>query len=441
MNERAVSFAGLFCLSLFLGGCSGLEKNLDEQYQGVADLYEEARQSHAEKEEKKLSWSMAKSMMLKKNLELKRTRNSLERARESKSQILWDLVPTLRLSANLSRALTELGAVDSDDLRFSVFSTINVPGLVNLRVRRYGAALGEIKAGWDLQLKERELIIGLRQLFLEYADFQTRRTNIKKSQLWNQPENKPPLKLLTTTPEEIRLEQQAFNLNLTENHLSQRVAKILGNFEYKWILQADGLPEMPYVDKPLDLNRSENIGVLLRQKQAAGMEALRLSELGVKLRYLPDLNLGLSAPPLYRSSNGVERGFSADDLIWRASSYLSIDTSRRLSRQLKNVRRRVELQNALMREEVRAQVQKAALAQEELQLVARELRLTELRIEAMDAQPRNSTLEEIRMFLEKRFVLIERASGLRLKKAKIEGGFWLLDEKQWTPPQQEVEDN
>jgi hypothetical protein len=73
------------------------------------------------------------------------------------------------------------------------------------------------------------------------------------------------------------------------------------------------------------------------------------------------------------------------------------------------------------------------LAQEELQLVARELRLTELRIEAMDARPQNPNLEEIRMFLEKRFVLIERESSLRLKKAKIEGGFWLLDERQWLP--------
>jgi hypothetical protein len=433
MNGIAVIHSALFCIFLFLCGCAGLEKNLDEKYQEVADIYEKARQRHAGQEEKTLSWGMAKSMMLENNLDLKRARNNLERAGEAKSQILWDLVPSLRLSANLSKALTELGTVNSEDVNFSVFSTINLPGLINLGMRRYGASLGEIKAGWDLQLKERELIISLRQLFLEYDDFQTRTQNIKKSQLWNQPENQPPLKLLTTTPEEIRLEQQAFNLSLTENHLSQRVSKVLGSYDYKWILQADGLPELPYVEQPLDLNRSKDIGVLLRQKQAADLEVLRLSELGVKLRYLPDLNFGVSAPPLYRSGNGVERTFSSDDLIWRASSYLTIDTSRRLSRQLKNVKRQVQLQNALMREQVLAQVQQASLAQEELQLVARELRLTELRIEAMDARPQNPNLEEIRMFLEKRFVLIERESSLRLKKAKIEGGFWLLDERQWLP--------
>ena len=84
-----------------------------------------------------------------------------------------------------------------------------------------------------------------------------------------------------------------------------------------------------------------------------------------------------------------------------------------------------------MREQISEQLQRAILAQEELSLVERELDLAELRIETLDAQPRSTELDDVRIYLEKRFVLIERASNLRLKKARIEGGFWLLDEDKW----------
>jgi hypothetical protein len=84
-----------------------------------------------------------------------------------------------------------------------------------------------------------------------------------------------------------------------------------------------------------------------------------------------------------------------------------------------------------MREEIREQIQRAFLAQQEILLVDRELNLAELRLEALDAQPRNTELDQVRIFLEKRFVLIERVSNLQLRKARLEGGFWLLDENAW----------
>lgn len=404
---------------------------MSDQYGRASDLYEDAYRELKNKEEKGVNWAQARTMMLENNLELQRAKDALERAKESKEQIYWDLVPTVRFSTALSKALTDLGTVDSRDLRFNVFSTINLPGIVSLYSRRYSAILSELKAEWDLQLKRRELIIRLRELFLEYEDFETRKGNISQSQLWNPPGSKTPAELLKSTPEEILLEQQAFNLRLSENRLSQSIAKILGNFDYRWRFEEGGLPEFSYAENPLDLNDTARLGVLLRRKQAADLEALRLMELSTKLRYFPDLNFGVSSPSLYRIGNGREQGFSADDLIFHASSVVSLDTSFRLTRQLKNVRRQIEFQDRIMREQIREQLQRAILAQEELLLLERELDLTELRIETLDAQPRSTELDDVRIYLEKRFVLIERASNLRLKKARIEGGFWLLDENKW----------
>jgi len=136
----------------------------------------------------------------------------------------------------------------------------------------------------------------------------------------------------------------------------------------------------------------------------------------------------------------VQTGFSADDLVFQASSGFSIDTSLRVTRQLKNVRRQIEFQNRFMREQIREQIQRAFLAQEELVLVAKELGLAKLRLETLDAQPRSTELDEIRIYLEKRFVLIGRVSSLQLKKARLEGGFWLLDEEEWRKEEIENEE-
>jgi hypothetical protein len=84
-----------------------------------------------------------------------------------------------------------------------------------------------------------------------------------------------------------------------------------------------------------------------------------------------------------------------------------------------------------MKDEIRAQIQKAYLAQQELSLVVSELELANLRLNSLDAQPRSSDLNEMRVYLEKRFVLLELLSSLQLKKARIEGGFWLLDDDKW----------
>ena len=416
---------------LLFASCRTVRENLDLQVEKVDSVYEDSLAEYGKKKSKKLNWNSALDLMLKNNLELKRARDSLDRAVENRKQVYWDMVPSLGLSADLSRSLTDLGALSSRDIRFNVFSTINLPGMISLYSRRYASLLGEIVAEWNLKLKGRELIIRLRELFLEYEDFEMRKRIVIKGQLWKSSKPQKLSDLIDSTPEEILLEQQAFNLRISENQLSLSLAKILGSYDFKWELIQEGLPQLPYAEKPLDLRRKDKVGVLLRQKQAANLESVRLREVTAKLSFFPDLNLGLSSPSLYRVSNKTATGFSVDDLIARLGSSVSFDTNLRRSRQLKDIRREIEFQNRFMKEEIQAQVQKAVLAQQELSLVVSELELTTLRLNSLDAQPRNSDLNEMRIYLEKRFVLLERLSNLQLKKARIEGGFWLLDDDKW----------
>lgn len=428
MKDKILQFTLLACL---FGGCKSVHESLDEQFTRVEQIYSETYDESKIRKSKTIGWQEALAMMMENNLELHRAKDSLEQATESKEQVYWDLIPTLRLSTSISKALSEVGQISSEDLRFSVFSTVNIPGIINLYSRKYAALLAEIKARYDLGLKKRQLTIRLRELFLEYSAFETRKSNVLKSQLWNNKGETKPADFLIKSPEEILTEQQVFNLKILENQLTQTICKILGNFDFDWKLDSSKIPSLNYVEAPLDLNNTKQIGVLLRQTQAADLEAIRLSEFSTKLQYFPDLNFGVSSPPIYQVSNGNESSFSAENLILRASSSVSIDTSLRVTRQIKNVKRQIEFQNRFMKEEIRIQFQRALLAQQEIQLVEKELNLAQLRIEILNNQPRSSEMNQMRIFLEIRFVLIERISNLQARKARLEGGFWLLDESAW----------
>ena len=107
-----------------------------------------------------------------------------------------------------------------------------------------------------------------------------------------------------------------------------------------------------------------------------------------------------------------------DELLVRVGSSVSFDTNLRRSRQLKDIRREIEFQNRFMHEEIRAQIQKAILAQEELSLVVSELELANLRLNSLDAQPRSSDLNEMRIYLEKRFVLLERSFQFAIEESE-----------------------
>ena len=138
----------------------------------------------------------------------------------------------------------------------------------------------------------------------------------------------------------------------------------------------------------------------------------------------------MSTPALYTNSSPDYR-FNADRIIISASSVASLDTNLRKTRNLQRVDRQIELQHQTMREEIERQVADWNLAKTELELVEKELQLAELRLEAINSYEMGSDVAKLRTFLEKRTFLMGQVTSLRQQKARIEGGFWLLDEQKW----------
>jgi len=377
-----------------------------------------------------LNWEQALGYLLKNNLELKNAQESLRLAKEQKDQIFWDLVPTLSLSANLSKAFEDLGTISEDDIRLSLFSSVNLPGIISFYSRHYGALLGEIKADTEYWLKRRQLIIRLRELFLKHQDFRQRFELKKNADLISLKPQKSILELLSASPEELLAEQQEYEERMGRDRLNQETCKLLGNYQSNWDLLTDGLPEFNYAERNLDLNNTENVGVLLRKKQAIDLESLRLTKVLAKLNFFPDINFGVSAPALYSNSSPDYR-FNADRIIISASTAASLDTNLRKTRNLKRVERQIELQHEIMREEIERQVSDQNLAITELKIIEKELQLAELRLDATNSFELDTDVSKLRTFLEKRTFLIQQVSTLRQQKAGIEGAFWLLDESMW----------
>ena len=113
------------------------------------------------------------------------------------------------------------------DLRFGVFSSLNLPGLVSLYSRRYAALLGEIKADLEYEMKERQLIIRLYDLFLAFEDFRLRVESQQKTQLLAAIESKSPIENLQVSPEGLLIEQQMFEEKIKEDQLRQQAGVLL----------------------------------------------------------------------------------------------------------------------------------------------------------------------------------------------------------------------
>jgi hypothetical protein len=95
----------------------------------------------------------------------------------------------------------------------------------------------------------------------------------------------------------------------------------------------------------------------------------------------------------------------------------------------------VAIQNEVIREQLYASIQRALLAQREMALLSKELRLTEARLIALKKQSSPSSMDDFRVKIEQHQILTEQITRLKLKKAKLEGGFLIMDDGYWREQQ------
>jgi len=305
--SRRAAPAAVLAFVAALAGCRSPLADLRQREPVVAeDFRAEVRRLEALPAEE-LDWERARVLLLAHSLELRAARNAVTSAQERGRQIWRDLRPGAALSANLAKGLTQLGNLDRDDASLSLYAFFNVPGLVQFRVRHYAAGLELVRARWAAELKERELTIRLRDLFLRAELLRQRRQNLALATLWQDaPAGRAAL---DAAPKSLQREAVLWSLRREEDAQQTAVADLLGDAGRRWRLVPAGLP---YQEAPPDPADTAQYGLLYRQLQAVELEGARLRELGVRLQHWPDLNVTLTSPPLAGVQGGRTQRWDFD---------------------------------------------------------------------------------------------------------------------------------
>ncbi len=414
---------------LGLAGCSHPGAGLEQRSEALAAELRQQHTAMAAAPAVPLAWPEALARLRADNLELAKQRDAVTAAGERLRQVRRDLIPGAALTGNLTKGLTQLGDLGGDDAAIALHAFFNVPGLLQWQLRHHAAELELIRAGWALELKERELTIRLRELFLRALLLEQRRLNLTRAEHWR-PAGPGGPQLDAPSPV---LEREAllWSLRREADELQAAVGELLGDAAGRWQLRPDGLPRFDYAQQPAGWTEAADFGRLHRRLQAVELEGARLREKGVRMLNWPDLTVNLSGPPLYARAGGRSDGFSADQIALSLGTSLNLDLRRQNADLLREARRDAALHARVLRENNARLLRELDRAGATLALNDRQLRLTELRLETLRGLPGRFNPARARDNLERLIALDQQRAGLLLERARLEAVFWILDETRW----------
>jgi len=418
-------------VAILLTSCSqNVRNSIEKQLHEVDTQYLNLRKQATGLKGQSLSWSQALANLEDNNLELKSAALQLHQSREVKKQIYWDLVPTVQLSSAVSKAVQELGDINDQDLSWGISSFINIPGALGFKANVYSAELSIARDEVNYLLKKRELTNRLRETFIEYHNYELRYSRLKNQRLLQQG-SKDLEQVLAATPEDLEEEKEWLQIKTARWNLNKRISKLLGDYSSQWKLEFETIPKLNYVKKPLPTKDIQSFAYLYRKQMAMSLEAMRLVEIGIKARFFPDIRMGLSTPPLIRYDRGTQSEFSAESVIWRLTTSVTLDTNFRNLRNLRNTKERNKLQKETLKEQLLDQIVELDLAERELKLLYQERELLQKRLRLVESLPSPKSIEERRLNQRRKLLLYQQEGTLIQQIARIEGGFWILDDQQW----------
>ncbi|MFK7850104.1 MAG: hypothetical protein AB8D78_03910 [Akkermansiaceae bacterium] len=433
----SVPFRYCFLVGIFfLGSCVDPREGVATQEELVAEQFSEEILRIENLKDESIGWNEAVKLMTSRNIDIISSREQIKTSEEALLQVYRDLIPGAGISAGINAAVTDLANLSGDDFALSIFSFINIPGVIAYRIRYYAATLELLRARWAYELKLREQTIALHEQFLQYQLLQERTKNLVLSSRFQDPPSL--LGGLDSTPESLQKEELAFTLESQNRNIQASISRLLGSTRSRWILKADTVPEWDYIKNPLTIKNPKKFGTLYRQLQALQLEGQRLSKLGVKLRYWPDINISLTSPPIYSVRGGRADGFDIDAVFVSLNTNVQLDTRLSIWTQLKQVERRIELDKRRLKQDNAILIEQLMTNQKALELNRKQSRLNDIRQKFLRKEERSLDPNKNRDQLEKSLALSERRTSLLIERSQLQASLWLLDERRWDRIEWEV---
>ncbi len=249
-------------------------------------------------------------MMKRCNADILTAESSIRKAERESISVYTDMIPGLSYYGYMTRSINALSdSISADDLSSRINMTFSVPTLTQVPYRVYAAKAREYAAIKAREGKLRELESRLYKT--------ARMRELALRQQAHDAKNPDKAKASAVAPE------------VDENQYWKDVAEILGNYEARWHILPESVPQLKWADYQDSMDKLDPLVVC---RFAMELEQARMAQYGIALRYLPTINTGLYSPSLFSSSGGTYEGTFLDGEETR----LNLSISYTLDTQLRN---------------------------------------------------------------------------------------------------------
>lgn len=433
LAARGVALGNALCiLAIILAGCASPETKVAKKMEELKVRWQTNVVRQENLPERVLDWPSAHQLMLENNMKLKMARLQITNAIEDYRQIYRELVPAVNARAGVSKTLARLDSISPDDVTFSADSFFNVPGLVNFGSRIYVGKLMKLRARTAYSLAEREQTVELYRLFMGVQEYQA-----EMNKLTVQRANASAMIQIdpfTGRMLETELQIREIAAQKDDQSLQQKASDLLGVYTYKWILSTNAMPDLRYNREPLSLTDTNRVAQLQLKLVALELEAARMTILGIKLRYWPELNIFISGPPIYQRVAGQARWWDAEQVRGSADLFWQLDTRGYISRQLKQTKRSQELQKEKFEQESLALMDRLIFTRDLLKRTQEQLDRTDKEIEFLLAVPPAQNFSSVEKYISDYRQLTQQQIRLRREISEFNALFWFMDEQAWPKP-------
>ena len=417
-----------FCAAI-LSACSSPKTKVAAQLDQLRVQWDANLSYQAQLPDRVLDWPTAVQVMHQNNLKLRQASTDVTNAHEAVIQIFKDLMPTLNLRAGITKRLVDIPQIDESDVNFSASSFFNVPGVVNFYARFYAARLFEMRARVVHELAEREQMIELYRLFHSADEFRVQTTRIEN-------ERATALAMEQVDPFSGRMMLTELKTAELANArdakaLQDRISDLLGSRDYRWVLAPTGIPTLDYQQNPLPLADTNRVAQLQMKLLAIELEAARAQLLGLKLRYWPELNIFITAPPIYTRSGGTDRFWDTEEIRASADLFWNIDTRGNLTRTIRQTKRQQDMQKERYRQESLGLMNRLIFTQGLIDAVKEQLAQVQGQLEVLLAVPPAQTYAALDKYSQDYRNLTQQQLQLKRELSELNALFWFVDELAW----------
>ncbi|MCI0534617.1 MAG: hypothetical protein L0Z50_05260 [Verrucomicrobiales bacterium] len=376
-----------------------------------------------------LDWPTALAQLRAGNLKLRQARTEVTNSQEAVRQVFRDLAPTLNLRSGVNKRLKDISNLNFNDVTFSADSFFSLPGVVSFGARFYATRLYELRAETAFVLTEREQIIELYKLIRSLLDTQDQAQHLTNQLVTALAFEKVDPLSGQVMLSEVQVQQAARTQELET--LQQRASELLGSRAARWAFTTNGLPDLHYEQNLLPLHDTNRVAQLQMRLLGIELEAERAVLTGIKLRYWPELQIYVTAPPIYQRFAGRDRFWDAGEVRANADLFWFVDTRGVISRQVRQTKRQQAIDQERFRQESLALIERLLFTQGLLKTTQENLRRIEDQLKIVEAVPPAQDYDALVRYASDYRSLVDQQRRWRRDLAELNALFWFVDEQAW----------